>query len=1221
MTARRPVKPRARRFWDRHQGAAWAKSGGWIAFLALALAGAGCGGSSSPSTVVTITPGFHTSVTVLLTNTQQFSATVTGNQNQAVTWQVCNAANPADATGQSGRTITMPTGCVTGSATLGSISTTGLYTAPATLPSPPTVSVVATSQAVTTVFAVVNVNIDSGIRVSVSPSSATIGTGELFQFTSTVSGTSNAAVTWTVNGIAGGSNTPPNLIGTIVPGACAATQPPPPPDPNVPPNGPGTSVACYTAPAAPQASSLSIAATSVVDTTKSGSVSVRVAGATDPVLNSTNPVTPNFAVEGSVQQDVYLSGSSFFSTDLVLVNGTVVPSLFLDVNDIRATIPGTFLANTSPSTLSIAVQRQNGGTSNTTALSVQPTRPAVVSSSPDSIPLNSPSGSVSLIGGYFSPSTSATLQGQSRPAVLQNSRQLSVNLSGSDLITPGLLPILLQNTDVGSGSSFSSFNVSVPPNASSISPSPLSPAISVGTAPTAVAIDSALGIAIVVNHGAAGSPGTVSLFSLDASYPPPVTTLTVGNMPTSVSVDDQLHLAAVVNSADNTLSIVDLQKQTVSAPFDLPSNPTATSPAPSTPIPPPFSIGVNPLTHRALVAYSSTNVASVVDLSTNPPTLVCILGGSNPSMPNNCSTIPLSNTRPVSTGSAPQIAVDPELNWAVVTPGGAGSISLVDLGSAANATQVARIPNVVASLTLTPTIRGVAIDPQTNEALFTDPPQSNLTLFSVLDQTVNSLSLNRGEVASAVNPLSDIGVVVNNIANAATVVDLQTRQKITSVTVGSAPGAVAIDPGKNLAVITNQGDNTVSILPLGPILSPQITELSSPTAFTGTSSSSFTLNVVGFGFASGAVVRLDGSAIATTVAANGREATATVPGTMLTSPRRFALDVMNPGGTTSNEENFTVIGAVPVGLNPMGVAIDSTLNEALVTVQGTVDPTTGACSVPGTASLVNMATAAVLDTFPVGTCPEGVAVAPRLGRAVVANNGSNSATVLDYVNNVVLSTVTVGRSPMGVAIQPDTSTAAIANFNDNTVSLVSISSAIGSASSTIPVDQGPVAVEVDPNDNLLAVTAATQNTVDIVNLGSHFITGRLINFENPVGVSFDPTTGAFLVANSLANNLGVADPVTFTATPIQAGINPTSIAYNFQSSTAVTVNRSSNTMSVLDFLATNTNGTFTFSGRQVRAILPMGGSDEFSVAINPVTNVAAVVDQANGRLLLVPLPR
>jgi DNA-binding beta-propeller fold protein YncE len=1192
--------------------------------LILAAAMAGCG-SSSPSVTVSITPR---SPTVIITNTQQFSASVTGTQNTAVTWEVCNPVSPSDATGTSGSTITMPTGCVTGSATLGNISTIGLYTAPATLPNPPTVSIVAISQQVTTVFAVVNVNLDSGVRVSVSPSHATIGTLEQFQFTSIVSGTPNDAVVWSVNGIAGGSNTnPPGIVGTIAPGACTATQPIPPPDPNVIPNAPGTSVACYSAPVIPQSGSVTITATSVVDTTKSGSASAGVLGATDPSLNALAPTIT--AVEGSVRQDIYLTGSNFFSTSLVLVNGTLVPSLFLDASDIRAIIPASFLTNSPPGPLSITIQRQNGGTAQPVSLPVLPTRPAVVSSSPDSIPLNSPSGTVNLLGGYFSPSTAASFEGQSVSAPLINSRQMNVTLSSSNLSTPGLFPILLQNTDnTASGAPFfASANVSVPPATSSI---PLAPVetVTVGTQPVAVAIDSALGTAVVVNQGTSGSAGSVSLFSLDSSSPT-VTNVSVGNSPTSVGVDDLLHLAAVVNSADNSLSIINLQN--LAQPpttFSLPVNPTGIL---SGTIPPPYAIGVNPITHRALVAYSSSNIATVVDLSTTPPRLVCILGGSNPSMANNCATVPQTNTRPVSTGLFPAIAVEPQLNWAVVAPGGPGSITLVDLGANPTSTQVARAPNVVATLApLSRNIRGIAINTETHQAVFADPTQSNLMFFSVLDQTVNQASLGTNNVADAVNPLTNVAVAVNQLANSATVVDLQSRQPIATVNVGNAPSSVAIDPGKNEAVIANQTDGTVSVLSLGSIAAPQITEISSANTFTTSPSGSFTLTVNGFGFASNATVRLDGAPVGTSVNSSGRQATATIPGSLLVSPRQYSLDVMNPtSGSVSNEESFAVIGAVPLGQNPIGVAIDPTLNEALVTIQGTLNPSTGACNAPGTVAVVDLATVSVVNSLPVGTCPEGVAVSPRLGRAVIANNGSGDATVVDYVNDVVLSTVNLGgnSSPMGVAIQQDTSNAAIANFGNNTVSVFSIAGAAGANASAIPVDPGPLAVSVDPDDNLVAVAAAAETspgqtgTVDIVNLGTHLITGRIPNFQNPSDISFDPITENFIVANSLANDLAVVDPVTFKAAPMSTGINPTSVAYNFQSSTAVTVNQASNTMSIISLQATNNQGTLTFTSAQVREILPMGGSSAFSVAINPATNLAAVVDQANGRLLLVPLPR
>lgn len=93
--------------------------------LILPSCGSTSGNSVGPGTVlVTIQPA---SASVLLGQTQPFTANVTGAANTSVVWNV--------------------NGTIGGSVTLGTISSRGVYTAPATLPSPPSVTVSAVSQA------------------------------------------------------------------------------------------------------------------------------------------------------------------------------------------------------------------------------------------------------------------------------------------------------------------------------------------------------------------------------------------------------------------------------------------------------------------------------------------------------------------------------------------------------------------------------------------------------------------------------------------------------------------------------------------------------------------------------------------------------------------------------------------------------------------------------------------------------------------------------------------------------------------------------------------------------------------------------------------------------------------------------------------------------------------------------------------------------------------
>jgi hypothetical protein len=96
-------------------------------------------------------------------------------------------------------------------------------------------------------------------------------------------------------------------------------------------------------------------------------------------------------------------------------------------------------------------------------------------------------------------------------------------------------------------------------------------------------------------------------------------------------------------------------------------------------------------------------------------------------------------------------------------------------------------------------------------------------------------------------------------------------------------------------------------------------------------------------------------------------------------------------------------------------------------------------------------------------------------------------------------------------------------------------------------------------------------------------------------------------------------------------VDPTSLDYNFQTSTLVTVNSASNTMSVMEYTCspvTIIGQPITCStGPKTRLILGLPGSAQFSqlqqysVSIDLKLNLAVVVDQNNDRVLLIPLPR
>ncbi len=179
------------------------------------LATACTGGSGGPDITVTVSPA---TTSLAVGQPQQFTATVSGIASQRVIWSVQE--------GSAG----------------GTISASGLYTAPML---PGDFHVVAASAANVTKTGTATVGVVSPVVVTVSPATPSAAFGGTVQFTAAVSGVTDQTVTWSVQeGNAGGSITAAGL---------------------------------YTAPLLP--GNFHVVATSVADTSKTGTAAVLVVSA------------------------------------------------------------------------------------------------------------------------------------------------------------------------------------------------------------------------------------------------------------------------------------------------------------------------------------------------------------------------------------------------------------------------------------------------------------------------------------------------------------------------------------------------------------------------------------------------------------------------------------------------------------------------------------------------------------------------------------------------------------------------------------------------------------------------------------------------------------------------------------------------------------------------------------------------------------------------------
>jgi hypothetical protein len=121
----------------------------------------------------------------------------------------------------------------------------------------------------------------------------------------------------------------------------------------------------------------------------------------------------------------------------------------------------------------------------------------------------------------------------------------------------------------------------------------------------------------------------------------------------------------------------------------------------------------------------------------------------------------------------------------------------------------------------------------------------------------------------------------------------------------------------------------------------------------------------------------------------------------------------------------------------------------------------------------------------------------------------------------------------------------------------------------------------------------------------------------PTGIVFNPAVntgtanpGKFLFNASSANIISSYNPDNGQLSNAGVGINPTALAINPQTGAILTSNFAGKSASIVD----------TTTGPKTVQTLGLPGSAQFGVAIDQFTNLAVIVDQANNRVLLFPMP-
>jgi YVTN family beta-propeller protein len=726
---------------------------------------------------------------------------------------------------------------------------------------------------------------------------------------------------------------------------------------------------------------------------------------------------------------------------------------------------------------------------------------------------------------------------------------------------------------------------------------PAGQTIAVGAGPYGVAVDQATDTAYVVANG------TVSV--IDTATCNATVTSGCGQTPAIVTALTQAGPVDAVDQATDTVYVANLGSDTVSVINGASCNATVTTGCSQ--IPATLTVGEGPDGIAVDQATDTVYVANDGPGGNNSGNTVSVIDGAtcNGEVTSGCGQTPAT----VTVGLAPAVpAVDEATNTVYVpdsNPGGPASVSVID-GATCNATVTS----------------GCGRTPPAISVGFNTAPAA-----AAVDQATNTVYVTSGLPNSTGTTLGLVDVIDGAACDAT--VTSGCGQAPRTVTVGSTPIAVTVDPVTESVFVVNEEDSTVSVID-GAICNAVSTAGCAqrpPEVATGFNPGYLDVDV----------------ATDTVYVANQNENTVSVlDGAACTLTHQSGC--RHPAPTTT------------AGTGPQGIAVNQLTDTIYVGNQNDNDLTVidgATCN-----ASVRSGCGRAWPTVTTGSFPQAVAVDQATDTIYVANLNGNTVSVINGAtcNAEVTSgcgrsppTVQVGNKPDGIAVDQATDTIYVANGNDNTVSVIdgagcnaTVTSGCGHSPPVIAVGNNPIAVAVDQFTDTAYVANAGDNTVSVIDgaecnatvtsgCGQSPLVIAVGNAPDAVAVNqatdtIYVTTGLFEEATPSAAMYVIDGATCNAAISSGCGQTPaTMVTGGF--SYGVAVNQATDTVfadSIID------SDLEVFDGATCNAIHHAGcgqtptsvlvGGWPANLALNPATGTVYVPDNVDGQVSIVATP-
>ncbi len=256
---------------------------------------------------------------------------------------------------------------------------------------------------------------------------------------------------------------------------------------------------------------------------------------------------------------------------------------------------------------------------------------------------------------------------------------------------------------------------------------------------------------------------------------------------------------------------------------------------------------------------------------------------------------------------------------------------------------------------------------------------------------------------------------------------------------------------------------------------------------------------------------------------------------LLTITFFFGILVNCISALEENDQNVISLKSNPIissGSFPIGIDINPITNKLYVANQFS-----------NTISVIDIDKSKVETNIDVGDSPYDVDVNPFANRIYSSNRDSDSISVIDGFTNRELTNIPVGDFPLGIGINLATSYIYVANYESKTISV--IDAIDNHVRGSLKYASSPYDIVINPHTNKVYVSDLGKDSVLVLDGSNNTLVSTIPVGSKPSVLAINTQTNTIYVSNFLNDSVSVINGTSNKIeTNIKVANNPVGIAVN-----------------------------------------------------------------------------